>query len=979
VTNARVEVLFQEEVFQWGDTDQNGIARIGGVPGGTFLVKVQALGFHALEIPSVRVAPGVSQALDVVLELAPIELEGLTIRTERVQIERENTEFSTTVKEAAIRLLPMTYDARDLVALTPGARPGHIWGGANFQANSYRIDGLSANHPGLGGDLLQPSIHWIDQVEVRGLGAGAEYGGFQGGLVDVTTKSGTNDFEASIRTTMEHDALSTSNLVNTEIGTEVVGRMDLEGEARGPVIQDELFYFISGKYIQQDRQALNHLRGVDGKFAPIREEGEEQKVFGKLTWSPGITHSLEVSGGYTNNSADNYELTGYEGEGATHQYSSPTWFLNGSVQEILGSWAVLEARVNHFSRDERYEPYGGRTLPGISTYALTPPYNAFGNAPLTLRSNPSSTSATGMATLRALTGPLEHTFKIGAEMTRGFFVDRRLRNGGMTWLPVNSSRFRPSDPATWPHMRSTRISSLWGGEVNLDADVLNAAAFVQASISVGSRIVVSPGIRWNQWKGWITPTVEERFLAVEDTGWDPRLGLSVDLVSDGTFVAKAHWGRYHQNMISQMYDRIAGADVFTNQEYWNYAGPDFSDPTKTFTPAERDSLAQQGLFFKEGEVILNETGPVLDYQQPYVDQWLVALEKQFSNWGKVEAIYTRRSNNDMVALVDLNRATNYTRFERVRVFDASGTVVPFSGGSVYFQELFVPNYLLAERLQCRRNGDCPDALDIPGMSYSELPNLTWEPNYVLTTAPDGKREFEQFQLNLEIARPSWGASASFVATNLQGNLDNVSGYTDPEGYGAGPYVRVNEGVNSFGTLENFADREWKVSLWGSLPAQLRGGLFWTFQSGDHYSPRFRLYGLGFFNYRVNTGAMTPTGIPERPGEEIDYRLLWPMEGHNIFVGPRGLPTLERRNVLDLRLERMFRVRGYDLGVSLDWFNILRAEAITALNTMVNNGPNYGFPSSASMFGGGLSPNQYYQAPQERLSPSTIRLGLGVYF
>ena len=69
--------------------------------------------------------------------VSPIGLEGLTIRTERVQIERENTEFSTTVEEAAIRLLPMTYDARDLVALTPGARPGHIWGGANFQANSY--------------------------------------------------------------------------------------------------------------------------------------------------------------------------------------------------------------------------------------------------------------------------------------------------------------------------------------------------------------------------------------------------------------------------------------------------------------------------------------------------------------------------------------------------------------------------------------------------------------------------------------------------------------------------------------------------------------------------------------------------------------------------------------------------------------------------------------------------------------------------
>ena len=362
-----------------------------------------------------------------------------------------------------------------------------------------------------------------------------------------------------------------------------------------------------------------------------------------------------------------------------------------------------------------------------------------------------------------------------------------------------------------------------------------------------------------------------------------------------------------------------------------------------------------------------------------MDQWLVALEKQFSNWGKVEVIYTRRSNKDMVALVDRNRASNYTLFEKVRVFDSSGSVLPFSGGSVYLQELYLPNYLLAERLICKQTADCPDALSIPGLTYADLPSLTWDPDFVLTTAPDGEREFSQFQLNLELARPNWGASASFVMTDLKGNLDNVSGYTDPEGYGAGPYVRVNEGVNSYGTLENFADREWKVSFWGALPAQLRGGLFWTFQSGDHYSPRFRLYGLGFFHYRVNTGSMTSTGITERPGQEVDYALMWPMEGHNIYVGPRGLPTLERRNVLDLRLERMFRLQRYDMAVSLDWFNVFRAEAITALNTMVNNGPDYGFNQSASMFGGGLSPNQYYQAPQERLSPTTIRLGFSIYF
>jgi len=987
---ARVEVILQGQVIGWGDADADGRARIGGVPGGTFSVRVQAMGHKEQVVDSVRVEPGTARALEVLLEVAPIEMEELTVRAERVQIQRENTEFSTQVNQAAIELLPVSFTATDLVALTPGARPGHIWGGANFQANSYRLDGLSANHPGIGGDLLQPSIYWIDRVEVRGLGAGAEYGGFQGGLVDVVTKSGTNEFQGNIRSIFENEALNSTNLVNTEIGTEVVGRQDVEGEIRGPILRDRLFYFLSGKYVNQNRKALNHLTQIESKYAPIFQEGGEEKLFGKLTWTPGPTHYLEVSGAFTDTGADNYEMTGFEVAGATHRYGAPVWLFNGSARELLGSWAVLEARLNYFSKDERYDSYGGQDLPGLSTFARTPPFNAYQNAPYTLRSAPASTAATAMGTFRIQTGELEHILKIGGEFTWGSFLDRRIRNGGVTWLPVNWSGYEPDDPSTWtqPVPGSRRIASHWGGEVHLDADVSNAAVFAQSAIALGSRVVLSPGVRWGQWTGWITPTSGERFQAVQDQGLDPRVGITVDLTQDGSFVAKAHWGRYHQSMISQMFDRVAGADVFTNEEFWYYQGPTFSDPATTFTEAERNAGARDYLFFKQGEVVLNETGAVQDYKQPYVDQWLVGLEKQISNWGKVEALYTRRSNRDMVALVDVNRESNYTAFHNVRVFTSGewgesgpvrGDAVPFSGGSVVFPEIYVPNFLLLERLRCLRLGNCPDERMPPGMTFADSVNLTWDPQYVLTTAPDGKREFNQFQLNLEIARPTWGASFSFVATDLKGNLDNVSGYTDPDGYGAGPYVRVNESVNSYGILENFADREWKAAIWGVLPWQLRGGLFWTFQSGDHYSPQFRLYGMAFFQYWVNTGPMTADGTPMFPGEAVDFKLMWPTEGHSVFVGPRGRPTLPRRNILDLRLERMFHHRGREFSVSLDVFNLLRAEAITKLNTMVNNGPDYGFGKRYSLFGPAIESNQYYQAPQERVRPQSFRLGFAAYF
>jgi hypothetical protein len=125
--------------------------------------------------------------------------------------------------------------------------------------------------------------------------------------------------------------------------------------------------------------------------------------------------------------------------------------------------------------------------------------------------------------------------------------------------------------------------------------------------------------------------------------------------------------------------------------------------------------------------------------------------------------------------------------------------------------------------------------------------------------------------------------------------------------------------------------------------------------------------------------MTQSGIPEFGGQEVDYKLMAPLEGHFMYLGPRGRPTLERQSILDVRLERMFRWGSRNFSMSLDVFNLFRCESITQLNTLANNGPDYGFSSTQSMFAPPLEPNQYYQAPQSRVSPQSVRLGFAAYF
>lgn len=987
--DATVRLLQAGTVLRTAGTDELGAATISDLMPGRYDVVVDALGHGSITRSGVLVEIGHARVLGIKLQESAVPLEGITVESRRIQIQHGNTEFGTQIEERAISLLPVTYQVRDLVALTPGARPGHVWGGANFQADSYLLDGVSANNPGLGGEAIQPNINWIDKVDVRGLGAGAEYGGFQGGLIDITTKRGTNDFVGFFKTSYENQALDGSNLVGSQIGTEVQSRHDVEAEARGPLVRDKLFYYVSGKYVGQHRHALNHLSVIDGEYSPLQDQQIEEKAFGKLTWTPGPRRTVEVSAAYLGTQADNYGITGYEGPGAGQRFTSPTWLVNGRWTEALGNWGVWETRVNRFSQDEEYAPYGGMAVPGISTFALWPPYSAYGNNPYFLKSAPASTSAHTQLSMRLHTGSWEHTLKVGVDYTRGSFINQRLRSGGMTWEPSKIPSYDPANPNTW-HVASVNwVATQWGGEVNLDAAVTNAAAYAQSAIQLGSRVVLSPGMRWSQWTGWLSPASGARFRAVQDQAFDPRLGVTLNLTRDKTLVVKGHWGRYHQDLITQMFDRAAGSDVFTNQELWYYHDIP-TTPNRTFTVEQRDSLANLGVFTKEAVEALNETGPVAHYRQPYVDEWLVGLEKQFGSSVKLDLLYTRRRNHDMVALVDRHAETNYTAFHGVRVFDPEGSIVPYAGGSIWLPEVYLPNYVVRERLICKFTTDCPDATipPVPDMVTADTLGLTWHPDYALTNAPGATRTFGQFQFDISVARPTWGGSFSFVLTKLRGNLDNVSGYTDPMSYNAGPYVRVNEAVNAYGYLPDYADAEGKVSVWGDLPWAMRGGAFWTYRGGDHYSPRFRLTSLGIFTYRVDTGTLTGpvTGNPQggyRPppitsaGKELDYRLFEPVEGNYVFVGPRGYPTMDARSNVDLHLERIFDVAGWDISMAMDAFNVLGDKAITDLNTMVNNGMDY-YPNLEKRWDSTPS-DQYFGAVLKRVQPRILRFSVTWWF
>jgi hypothetical protein len=365
---------------------------------------------------------------------------------------------------------------------------------------------------------------------------------------------------------------------------------------------------------------------------------------------------------------------------------------------------------------------------------------------------------------------------------------------------------------------------------------------------------------------------------------------------------------------------------------------------------------------------LNQTGPVdPDYRQPYIDQLVVGLEKQLGRWWKAELVYVGRRNENMVALVDRNAATNYTRFDRVRIHEHGGLlrddpappVVEYNGAPLVLRSLYIPNWAIVDHLrQIERGVDLPF---IPNLPPDAINTLTWNPDYVITNVPEADRTFHQVQAVMRMGYPRFGGTFSAVWSQLRGNLDNVSGYENPAGPGAGPFVNPNQAVNFYGNLPNSSVWDLKFWAYGDLGRGFRAGVFWNETRGDTYTPHLDLSDADF-SYRLLDDQAVP------------HNLVASVFGQPVFVEPRGRQLYPNRATVDLHLERATKMGATDWLLTVDGFNLLGRNTPVRLNTSVNEGLNY-----TPFLPGTTEPENYFRAVRERVRPRSIRLGAVVKF
>ena len=217
--------------------DASGKFIVYNIPPGLYTVRVQMLGYQTALVQRVEIRPDYKTRLNVDLEQTSIEMDQVIIQAERPPIEKEITGTTYRFSSEDLKALPVT-TFKDVVGFKAGTTmEGNVRGGKTTEV-SYLIDGIPVQDlisGGLSSDLPTSSIV---EMSIQTGGFDAEFGNALSGVVNVITRSGSNEYDAAFR-------IDRDNLFG---GTQNNKEQELELSAGGPVLYDKMFYFVSANY-----------------------------------------------------------------------------------------------------------------------------------------------------------------------------------------------------------------------------------------------------------------------------------------------------------------------------------------------------------------------------------------------------------------------------------------------------------------------------------------------------------------------------------------------------------------------------------------------------------------------------------------------------------------------------------------------------------------------------------------------------------
>jgi outer membrane receptor protein involved in Fe transport len=678
-------------------TDGVGVFRAPLLPVGTYEVTAALSGFATVRRPNLTLTIGQTLTVDVALKVASAS-EEITVSAEAPILEATRTQQSSTVGERAVANLPVNgRNFIDFVLTTPGVsrdtRGGDIsFAGQRGTLNSLVIDGADNNNTFFGQTLgrtgsgrapYQFSQDAVQEFQVNRNAYSAEYGRAGGAVINVVTKSGTNELHGSAFEFFRDKSLN-ANSYNNKTATPVRDRAPFRihqfgGSLGGPLQKDRAFFFLSYDGQRQsipnpvvltlpnplptdaDTQAgLAKVQQAAGDYDRTRD----QDVFlAKVDYQLDARHRLSVRYNHQNFTGGNGETSGttnaeeHSGDSLVRTRSA-----NASLASVFRPTFFNELRVQ-FAHDKE---------PGLAnTNDPETLVNQGGQRVLTFGRNNFSPRETTIKrfqvadTVTWIRGP--HTWKTGFDLNRdsilnffpGFF------GGNYTFASLASFNRGVPSGAGESFQQNFAGQGTTGAETK--PDITELAFFAQDEWRLRKDVTLSLGVRYDV-QSFAKPEVrnpdpqlaaagiDTSFLATDKNNVAPRLGL-VYKPNEHTLLRAGYglfYGRTPSIMVGTAHSNN-GVNVISVRLTGN-AVPTY--PAVLSAPPTGVAGVRPSIFFFDP-----------DYENPEVHQWSAGVERSLSNDLAVSVSYLGVAGRKLQRTRDFNLAA------------AVPTAVPVTGGA----------------------------------------------------------------------------------------------------------------------------------------------------------------------------------------------------------------------------------------------------------------------------------------------------------
>jgi hypothetical protein len=419
-------------------TDSSGFFRIPDLPTGVYSLRFEKDAFKGGSREGITLRA--EATLRVNIELLPEQLkaEEVVVVARAPVVDVGSSSIGSNITQEFTRRVPVaapdgkggasrSFEA--VAEVTPGAKQDYNGSGVSFAGssspeNNYVVDGLSVSNPGFGIVGTPLSIEFVKETNVLTGGYMPEYGRTMGGVLNVVTKSGSNEFHGGGWVSYTPGALqATPKSVNT-VGGSVVATTglsylgDIGADVGGPIIKDKLWFYtgvdVANTVYYADRyfthQTLdsmgNVIVGKDGTPTTVKINGSDEhyeasaqalQVLAKLTWAINPDNKVTGtfiaaptwSGGPGRFAIDPATGNSEGGSIATGTYQSIAHVLNNSAYDASLKWStefnnksiLVDTIAGYHHEEDVIIPADG-SLPGHGTSAI-PAVEWYNSRPIT--------------------------------------------------------------------------------------------------------------------------------------------------------------------------------------------------------------------------------------------------------------------------------------------------------------------------------------------------------------------------------------------------------------------------------------------------------------------------------------------------------------------------------------------------------------------------------------------------------------------